>query len=85
MEGRRAAKTLRGALPPYAKVKGNTMKWTVPIVISLLCAACSSMDGDAASAQARADRNRCEALRSYQPFYPGECTETTGSAVHRTR
>lgn len=85
MEGRRAAKTLRGVLPPYAKAKGNIMKWTVPIVISLLCAACSSMGGDAASAQARADRNRCEALRSYQPFYPGECAETTGGALHRTR
>lgn len=59
------------------------MNWSLPIAITLLCAACANMDSG--SAEDRAARNRCEALRSYQPFYPGECGETSGGAQHRTR
>ncbi|RZI44817.1 hypothetical protein EGT07_05260 [Herbaspirillum sp. HC18] len=41
-------------------------------VMSLLLAGCSSMDD--MSAEDRAQKNLCEAMRSYRPYYPDDCT-----------
>jgi hypothetical protein len=54
------------------------MKPSVLIAITLLCAGCANMNSP--SAQDQAARNRCEALRSYEPYYPGGCGETSGGA-----
>jgi hypothetical protein len=59
---------------------------TIAIVLATgLLAACSSFGAGSSSPEERAARNRCEALRSYQPFYPNQCGELSGSAPNRYR
>ncbi|MFS0757896.1 hypothetical protein ABC383_24835 [Noviherbaspirillum sp. 1P10PC] len=43
------------------------------ILLSLSCVACSGMRTDGAAAQEQSSRNLCEAMRSYQPYRPGDC------------
>lgn len=49
------------------------MKNASVILLSLLCAACSGMGTDGATARQQSSRNLCEAMRSYQPYRPGDC------------
>ncbi|MFL6716607.1 MAG: hypothetical protein ACJ8G3_09630 [Burkholderiaceae bacterium] len=49
------------------------MKNASVILLSLLCVACSGMDMGASTAQEQSLRNLCEAMRSYQPYRPGDC------------
>jgi hypothetical protein len=53
--------------------KDEPMKSASMILLSLLCAACSGMDTGGMSAQQQSSRNLCEAMRSYQPYRPGDC------------
>jgi len=45
-----------------------------------LLASCATRGVPDAEAEQRAARNRCESMRSYRPYYPGECGETPGDA-----
>jgi hypothetical protein len=59
------------------------MKWNVIMLTTLLCAACANPGmGDQND---RAARNRCEALRSYQPYWPNECGELSTDMPVRRR
>jgi hypothetical protein len=51
------------------------MRRIAPILIAILCASCAGID--VGSPEQRAARNRCEALRSYQPYRPSECASPT--------
>jgi hypothetical protein len=53
----------------------------LPIVfVMALLASCATRGVPDAEAEQRAARNRCESMRSYRPYYPGECGETPGDA-----
>jgi hypothetical protein len=47
-----------------------------------LLASCASPGVPTADAEQRAARNRCESMRSYRPYYPGECGEGPGGAPY---
>lgn len=49
------------------------MKNASVILLSLLCAACSGMGMGGSAPQQQSTRNLCEAMRSYQPYRPGDC------------
>lgn len=51
------------------------MKNVSVILLGLLCAACSGMGTGMGgmSGQQQSSRNLCEAMRSYQPYRPGDC------------
>lgn len=49
------------------------MKNASVILLSLLCAACSGMGMGGSAPQQQSSRNLCEAMRSYQPYRPGDC------------
>ena len=51
----------------------------IVLLVGLL-ASCATTRVPDADAEQRAARNRCEAMRSYRPYYPGECGETPGDA-----
>lgn len=49
------------------------MKNASVILLSLLCVACSGMNMGGQTAPQQSSRNLCEAMRSYQPYRPGDC------------
>lgn len=49
------------------------MKNASVIVLSLLCAACAGTGMDNPASREQSARNLCEAMRSYQPYRPGDC------------
>lgn len=51
------------------------MKRLAIVVVGALLAACSSFGSVDPGPEQRAARNRCEAMRSYRPYYPNECGE----------
>jgi hypothetical protein len=54
------------------------MKSLAILLASTLLAACSSLGIFDPGPEQRAARNRCEAMRSYRPYYPNECGELSG-------
>jgi hypothetical protein len=48
------------------------------VVATTVLAACSSLGIVDPGPEQRAARNRCEAMRSYRPYYPNECGELNG-------
>jgi len=51
--------------------------FAILLVISLL-GGCASLGIVDPGPEQRAARNRCEAMRSYRPYYPNECGELNG-------
>jgi hypothetical protein len=51
------------------------MKILATMLITTLLAACSNLGRVDTGPEQRAARNRCEAMRSYRPYYPNECGE----------
>ena len=49
------------------------MKHASVILLSMSCVACADLRMDGAAAQGQSSRNLCEAMRSYQPYRPGDC------------
>jgi uncharacterized protein YceK len=56
------------------------MKRISVIIAVMLLAGCSSMDTNDASAALRAQRNLCEAMRSWEPYRPNECSSENMAA-----
>jgi hypothetical protein len=55
------------------------MRSLVIALITLLLAACAGSGFVIPGPEERAARNRCEAMRSYRPYYPNECGELSGA------
>lgn len=51
------------------------MKIFAIVLASQLLAACTSLAIFDVDPEQQAARNRCEAMRSYRPYYPNECGE----------
>ena len=54
------------------------MKGIATVLMFTLLSACSSLGIVDPGPEQRAARNRCEAMRSYRPYYPNECGELGG-------
>jgi len=65
--------SMGAASAPLPDWKDEAMKTASVILLSLSCVACSGMRVDGATAQQQSSRNLCEAMRSYQPYRPGDC------------
>ena len=52
----------------------------IVLMTAAVLAACSSLGIVDPGPEQRAARNRCEAMRSYRPYYPNECGELSGTA-----
>jgi len=55
------------------------MKSLAIVLLTTLLAGCSSLGIVIPGPEQRAARNRCEAMRSYRPYYPNECGELSGT------
>jgi hypothetical protein len=51
------------------------MKILAIVLTTTLLSACTSLASLDPGPEQRAARNRCEAMRSYRPYYPNECGE----------
>jgi hypothetical protein len=56
------------------------MKALAIVLVTVQLAACSSLGIVDPGPEQRAARNRCEAMRSYRPYYPNECGELSGTS-----
>jgi hypothetical protein len=54
------------------------MKSLAIVFMAALLAACANLGIVDPGPEQRAARNRCEAMRSYRPYYPNECGELSG-------
>jgi hypothetical protein len=54
------------------------MKSIAIVLMTTVLAGCSSLGIVDPGPEQRAARNRCEAMRSYRPYYPNECGELYG-------
>lgn len=59
------------------------MKLLSLLLLAVTLNACSSMGIVDPGPEERAARNRCEAMRSYRPYYPDECGEQSGWRLSR--
>ena len=51
------------------------MKYLALVLGAMVLAGCSTLGIYDLGPEQRAARNRCEAMRSYRPYYPNECGE----------
>lgn len=58
------------------------MKSLTIVLAASLLASCANLGIVDPGPEQRAARNRCEALRSYLPYYPNQCGELSGAAPY---
>ena len=56
------------------------MKSLAIVLATSLLASCANLGIVDPGPEQRAARNRCEAMRSYRPYYPNQCGELSGAA-----
>ena len=61
------------------------MKNLAVVVVTIVLTGCSTLGIHDSGPEQMAARNRCEAMRSYNPYYPNQCGELSSERPLRYR